>query len=310
MERRALLRLGLGALAGASAMGLAGRRAGAQAPSAGPVITRPIPSSGEALPVVGLGTWITFDIGRDPAARRRRREVLETLFAGGGTVIDSSPMYGRAEGVVGDLLAEMGARARAFLATKVWTEGAERGRRQMEESFSLFRTDRIELMQIHNLVDWRAHLPTLRAWKEEGRFRYIGITHYTPGAFDRVMSVLAHERLDFVQIPYSIAVREAESRLLPLAVEREVAVIANRPFEGGNLFGKVRGRDLPAWAREFDCESWAQFFLKFLLGHPAMTCVIPGTERPDYMRDNLGAARGRLPDGPTRERMARLVAEL
>ncbi len=236
--------------------------------------------------------------------------MLEVLFAGGGKVIDSSPMYGRAEGVVGDLLEEMGAHARAFLATKVWTTGREAGREQMDRSFRLLRADRIDLMQIHNLVDWETHLKTLRAWKEAGRFRYIGITHYTTGAFDEVMSVMRSEPLDFVQIPYSIAVRAAEQELLPLAREKGIAVIANRPFEGGGLFGRVRGRPLPSWAAEFDCDSWAQFFLKFILSHPAVTCVIPGTSDPEHMRDNLGAGRGRLPDTPTREKMAALIGDL
>lgn len=299
-----------GAVAAGLALGGAMKRAGAQRDETGPLVRRPIPSTGEMLPAVGVGTWQTFDVGRDADDRRRLTRVLETLFAGGGSVIDSSPMYRRAEEVVGDLLAAQDARPRAFLATKVWTTGAAAGRAQMEQSFARFRTDRIDLMQVHNLVDWRTQLRTLRAWKEEGRFRYIGITHYTPSAFGDVEAVLRTERLDFVQIPYSIAVRAAEERLLPLARERGVAVIANRPFEGGDLFGATRNVALPPWTADFDCTSWAQFFLKYLLGHPDMTCVIPGTDRPDHMADNLGAGRGRLPDEGLRGRMARHLATL
>lgn len=284
--------------------------AGAQKGAPEPIGRRAIPKSGEMLPMVGVGTWLTFDVGRDADDRRRLRSVLETLFAGGGSVIDSSPMYRRAEDVVGDLLAEVKARDRAFLATKVWTEGTAAGRAQMEQSLARFRTDRIELMQVHNLVDWRTQLATMRAWREQGRFRYLGITHYTPSAFDEVERVLRSEPLDFVQIPYSIEVRAAERRLLPLASDLGVAVIANRPFEGGDLFGRTRNVPLPPWAAEFDCASWAQFFVKYLLGHPAMTCVIPGTDRPDHMADNLGAGRGRLPDTEARARMVRHLASL
>lgn len=288
--------------------GMSGPRA--QVPESSPIGRRAIPKSGEMLPMVGVGTWLTFDVGRDADDRRRLHGVLETLFAGGGSVIDSSPMYRRAEGVVGDLLADMKARDKAFLATKVWTDGEAAGRTQMEQSLAHFRTDRIELMQVHNLVDWRTQLRTMRAWREQGRFRYLGITHYTPSAFDEVERVLRAEALDFVQVPYSIAVRDAEERLLPVARELGVAVIANRPFEGGDLFTRTRNVPLPPWVADFDCGSWAQFFLKYLLGHPAMTCVIPGTDRADHMVDNLGAGRGRLPDAAMRERMVRHLAGL
>ncbi len=211
--------------------------------AADPLLTRPIPSSGEALPVVGLGTWKTFDIGAGEAERAQRREVLRLLLEGGGSVIDSSPMYGRSEGVVGDLLAELGTRDRAFLATKVWTQGREAGIEQMERSLRRFRSERLELMQIHNLVDWRTHLKTLRDWKAEGRIRYLGITHYTVGALDDLAEVIAKEELDFVQLAYSIRVRAAEERVLPLAAERGVAVLVNRPYERGSqgqdpLFGR------------------------------------------------------------------------
>jgi aryl-alcohol dehydrogenase-like predicted oxidoreductase len=280
------------------------------APPPAPMARRPIPKSGALLPVVGVGTWLTFDVGDDADDRARLARVLETLFAAGGTVIDSSPMYRRAEGVVGDLLARAGTRAKAFLATKVWTDGEAAGRAQMAQSFRRLRTERIELMQVHNLVDWRTQLRTMRAWREAGRFRYLGITHYTPSAFDELERVLRAEPLDFLQIPYSITVTDAEFRLLPLARDLGVAVIANRPFEGGDLFGRTRGRPLPAFAAEFDCASWAQFFLKYILGHDAMTCVIPGTDRPDHMADNVGAGRGRMPDAAARRRMVEFLSRL
>ena len=273
--------------------------------------TRPIPSSGEALPMVGVGTWQTFDVGADAAERALLAEVLRLLFEAGGTVIDSSPMYGRAEGVVGDLLHKAGTRQKAFLATKVWTEGRHRGIEQMEDSLRLLRTEKIDLMQVHNLVDWRIQLATVNLWKERGRVRYSGITHYTPGAFGRLASVIEGEKIDFVQLPYSIGVREAEDRLLPLCAEKGVAVIVNRPYEGGSLFCKVRGRELPGWAAEFDCASWGQFFLKYILGHPAVTCVIPGAARTRHLLDNVAAGSGRLPeDEKTRRRMVRLVEGL
>ena len=298
-----------GALGAAAMTGL-GVPGAPAAPSPMPMTRRPIPKSGELLPVVGVGTWLTFDVGNDADDRARLRKVLEILFAAGGTVIDSSPMYRRAEGVVGDLLARAGTRGKAFLATKVWTDGESAGRAQMEQSFRLLRTDRIELMQVHNLVAWRTQLRTMRAWREAGRFRYLGVTHYTPSAFDELERVLRAEPLDFLQIPYSIAVTDAESRLLPLARDLGVAVIANRPFEGGDLFGRTRGRALPDFATEFDCGSWAQYFLKYILGDPAMTCVIPGTDRPDHMADNVGAGRGRLPDAAQRKRMVDFLAQM
>jgi len=273
------------------------------AAAAASTITRAIPKSGETLSVVGLGTWQTFDVGPSPAERASQLEVLRLLLDGGGSVIDSSPMYGRSETVVGDLLAELQAHERAFLATKVWTRGAEAGIRQMEQSLARMRSPQIDLMQVHNLVDWRIHLPTLRRWREEGRIRYIGITHYTTAGLDALAEVIEAEPLDFVQLAYSIGVREAENRLLPLAAERDVAVLINRPYQGGGLFRAVRGQGLPDWAADFDCASWGQFFLKFILSHPAVTCVIPGTSKAKHMADNLGAGRGRLPDRAQRKRM-------
>ncbi|MDX1484823.1 MAG: aldo/keto reductase [Alphaproteobacteria bacterium] len=245
--------------------------------------------------MVGFGTWQTFDVGRSESARAPLREVLRLLFEAGGKVIDSSPMYGPAEGVVGDLLTDLRAHDRAFYATKVWTDGEAAGVRQMERSFALYRASPIDLMQIHNLVDWRTHLKTLRAWKDQGRFRYIGITHYTTAAFDDLAAIIRREKIDFVQFPYSIDVREAENMLLPLAADRGVATLINRPFGGGGLFGRIRGRPLPAWASAIGAASWAQLMLRYVLSHPAVTCVIPGTGKPNHARDNLAAGLTALP---------------
>jgi diketogulonate reductase-like aldo/keto reductase len=271
-----------------------------------PIATRPIPSTGELLPVIGLGTWQTFDVGASPAEREPLRQVLAAFLGGGGRVIDSSPMYGRAEGVVGDLLAERGAdaaRTPPFLATKVWTTGRERGVEQMRASMRLMRRPHLDLLQVHNLVDWRTHLETLRAWKKQGLVRYIGVTHYQLGALGELERIVSKEGVDFVQLPYSIATRDAEQRLLPAAAQHGVAVLVMRPFEEGALFGRVRGKTLPAWAADFDCASWAQFFLKFILGHPAVTCPIPATANPKHLADNLAAGAGRLPDAAMRRRM-------
>lgn len=254
--------------------------------------TRPIPASGEALPVIGVGTYINFDVAPGSEDYKALPEVLGALFAAGGTVIDSSPMYGRAERTVGELLATRNPEAKPFLATKVWTSGREAGIAQMEESFRLLKTDRIDLMQIHNLVDWRTHLPTLRKWKEEGRIRYLGITHYTPSAYASVEAALKAEPFDFLQINYAVDDRAVEERLLPLARERKVAVLCNRPFGGGDLLRRMRGKPLPGWAAEVGAASWAQLALKFLLGNPAVTCVIPGTGNPRYMAENAAAGSG------------------
>jgi len=268
------------------------------------MLTRPIPQSKEPLPIIGLGTWQAFDIAAERAALEQRKEVLRVLLEAGGKLIDASPMYGRAEAVVGCLLTQMKAADRAFLATKVWTSGQRAGIAQMQASLAKLQTPAIDLMQIHNLVAWRTHLPTLRAWKEQKKFRYIGITHYTDAALEDLGHVIRAEPIDFVQCAYSIAGRAAEQRLLPLCAERGVGVIVNRPLGSGGLFGRVRGKALPAWASELGCASWSQFFLKFILGHPAVTCAIPATSRPDHMRDNLAAACGALPDAALRKRMA------
>ena len=267
------------------------------------MLTRKIPSSGAELPVIGCGTWRGFDVGADAGQRARLAKVLGALFEAGGSMIDSSPMYGAAEGVVGDLLSSTAAHDKAFVATKVWTHGHDAGIAQMQRSLQLLKRPRLELMQIHNLVDWRTQLATLRAWQAEGRIRYIGITHYTASAHGDLEAVMRAERLDFVQLNYSLDDRAAEQRLLPLAAERGIAVIVNRPLGGGGLAGGPRGRPLPGWAREIDCESWTQVLLKFVLVHPAVTCIIPGTGNPAHMADNVRAGFGALPDAALRARM-------
>jgi aryl-alcohol dehydrogenase-like predicted oxidoreductase len=269
--------------------------------------TRKIPSSGTALPVVGCGTWRGFDVGEGASERAPLADVLRALFEAGGSVIDSSPMYGRAEAVVGDLLSADKSRDKAFLATKVWTSGREAGVAQMQRSMRLLRTDHIELMQVHNLLDWRTHLATLRGWKREKRIAYLGVTHYTPSAYDDLEAVMRAEQLDFVQLNYAIDDRTAERRLLPLAADRGIAVVVNLPFGGGGLLKSLRNRPLPDWAGEIECRSWAQILLKYVLGHPAVTCVIPGTSRPEHMRENAAAGRGPLPDAAFR---AKMVASL
>ena len=266
--------------------------------------TRPIPSSGEPLPVIGCGTYVGFDVEPGTAAYRELPKVLEALFNSGGTVIDSSPMYGRAETTVGELLERSLARDRAFVATKVWISSRERGIEQMRQSMARLKTKPIDLMQIHNLVDWRAHLATLQEWKQKGLVRYIGVTHYTASAYKQLEDVMREHALDFVQLNYSIDEREAEARLLPLAADLGIAVIVNRPFGGGGLLGRLRQRPLPDWAAEIGVTSWAQALLKFVLGHPAVTCVIPGTGKPAHMSDNAAAGIGELPDLAMRERMA------
>jgi diketogulonate reductase-like aldo/keto reductase len=271
------------------------------------MLTRAIPSSNEPLPIVGLGTYRGFDVEPSSPAYKQLPEVLSALFKKGGTVIDSSPMYGRAEQTTGELLSIHEPRSPAFLATKVWTRGREEGIAQMEQSFSLLQTDRIDLMQIHNLLDWQSHLPTLREWKEQGRIRYIGITHYTPTAYEEVEAVLKAEAVDFLQINYALDDRGVEQRILPLCRERGVAVICNRPFGGGGLLERLKGKPLPGWAAQVGVTSWAQLALKFLLSHSAVTCVIPGTGNPRYMADNAGAGFGPMLTGAQREQLIDIV---
>jgi len=265
--------------------------------------TRPIPKSGESLPVVGLGTARVFDVSGTPEELAPRKEVLRLLFAAGGSVIDTAPSYGQAETVVGDLLAELGAQEKAFVATKVNARGRENGIDQMEDSMRKLRSKRIDLLQVHNLVDTATQLKTLREWKEKGRIRYIGVTHFSPEASERLAQLIQTEPVDFVQAQYSLEVRQAEARLLPLAADRGVAVLVNLPFGRGRLFQAVQGRKLPPWAAEFDCTSWGQLFLKYLLSNKAVTCVIPGTAKPSHLLDNLAAGRGRLPDAAGRQRI-------
>ncbi|HZN23722.1 MAG TPA: aldo/keto reductase [Burkholderiales bacterium] len=265
--------------------------------------SRPIPRTGERLPVVGVGTWQTFDVGPNAPERAELKEVLRLLAEHGGSVIDSSPMYGEAERVAGDLTAELGIRDRFFFATKVWTRGRDAGIRQMEESFRLMRTQRMDLMQVHNLVDVETHARTLQEWKAAGRVRYVGITHYHSGAYRDLERLVKTKEFDFVQVNFSMAEREAEDRVLPLCADTATAVLINRPFAGADLFGRVKGRKLPPWAVEIDCTTWGQFFLKWILGQPAVTCVIPGTRRTAHLSDNVQAGMGRLPDAAMRKRM-------
>lgn len=274
----------------------------AQAPRA--PLTKPIPATGERLPVIGVGSWLTFDAGTAPATLARLQPVLQTFFDHGGRLIDSSPMYGTAERVIGDLLPRVKGKESLFAASKVWIYGQALGRRQMEASRKLWGVPRFDLMQIHNMLDWEGHLEGLREMKREGRIRYIGITTSHGRRHDELLAAMQKADFDFVQFTYGLHDREPERRLLPLAAERRMAVIANRPFDGGALFGRVRGRPLPDWAGEIDCANWAQFFLKFAVSHPAVTCAIPATSNPDHMRENMGANFGRLPDTALRRRMA------
>lgn len=295
-HRRSALRT-LGGLAALLAL----NPATAQMPN---LIQRTIPSSGEKLPVIGLGTWQVFDAGNDAAARAPLKDVLRVFFAAGGRLLDSSPMYGSSESVVGDLCSELNACEPLFMATKVWTRGREEGIREMETSFRRMKVKQMDLMQVHNLLDVATHTRTLLDWKAQGRVRHIGITHYTASAYAEVEKSLKSAPWDFLQINYSLGEREAEQRLLPLARERGVAVIANRPFAEGAMFRRVRGKPLPPWAGEIGVASWAQYFLKWILGHPAVTAAIPGTGKAEHMADNLAAGRGALPDERQRQRMA------
>lgn len=285
----------------AAAMAVPGSVAAA---SGATLLTRKVPSSGEELPVIGLGTSGPFEVGESSSQRAPLAQVLAGFFAGGARLIDTSPMYSSAEAVLGELLTP-DMRAHAMLATKVWTSGARSGIEQMTHSAELLKTARLDLIQVHNLLDLKTHLKTLRAWKEADRVRYIGVTHYTVSAHAELARVIARERLDFVQFNYSPVTRAAEAHLLPLAAERGVAVLVNRPFEDGALFRSVRERALPVWAGDIDAGSWGQLALKFIVSHPAVTCVIPATGKLAHLRDNLGGGRGRLPDARQREKIAK-----
>jgi diketogulonate reductase-like aldo/keto reductase len=282
-------------LAGAGLLGAAPVRSAA--------LERAIPSSGERLPAVGLGTWITFDVG--PGSERHARgEVLRAFFEAGGRLVDSSPMYGASEDMIGEELARIGRPATLFAASKVWTVGALAGRRQMEKSRGLWRIARFDLLQVHNLLDWEPHLATLKEMKAERRVRYIGVTTSHGRRHDLVEQILGREPIDFVQFTYNLADREAEERLLPMAAERRIAVIINRPFDGGNLFRAKTRKPLPGWAADIGCASWAEAFLKFVISHPAVTCAIPATSRVAHLRENMRALAGPLPDAALRRRIA------
>lgn len=303
MNRRDLLKslaaAGAGAATGAPLMGS----------DEGPArITRPIPKGGELIPVIGLGTSRVFDVGSSESERAAVKAVLDALVESGGRVVDTAPMYGRAEGVVGELVATEGLRSRLFLASKVRTTGHDAGLAQVETSLKLVGAGRMDLMQVHNLVDVKTQLATLRKLKEAGRIRYVGVSHWKASGHAELEKTLRDEALDFVQLNYSIVEREAEARLLPLAIERRVAVLVNRPFARGDLFDRVKGKPLPDWAASFDAASWGQFFLKFVVSHPAVTCAIPATAKVEHLRDNMAAGFGRLPDQATRERMAAMFA--
>ncbi|HEU4385561.1 MAG TPA: aldo/keto reductase [Anaeromyxobacteraceae bacterium] len=277
--------------------------AGAAAPET--LIEKPIPSTGVRIPVIGLGTSGTFDVPPG-SGRSALAPVLQAFFDRGGTLIDSSPMYGAAEEVVGQLLRTT-RHGSVFAATKVWTDGKQAGIEQMEQSRRLWGVPRLDLMQIHNLRDWQIHVGTLKDWKSAGKIRYLGVTTSHGRMHDELEQALRKEPFDFVQLSYNLEDREVERRLLPLAVDRGIAVLVNRPFQRGGLFGKVRGKPLPPWAKDLGIASWAQYFLKFAVSHPAVTCAIPATSKVEHMEDDLAAARGRLPDAAERERMVRFV---
>lgn len=274
------------------------------------ILVRAIPKTGQLLPAIGLGTSRTFNTPPGQLSQTSLAEVMRLFAEAGGTLVDTSPMYGDAEAAVGALRRQLGLADRLFLATKVWTRGKEAGIEQMRQSMKLLETDTIDLMQVHNLSDWETQLKTLYDWKEKGLVRYVGVTHYRTDAFEALERLVREQELDFVQLNYSIAVREAENRLLPLAADRGVATLINRPFERGSLFKMIRAKELPAWAGEFDCKSWAQFFLKYILAHPAVTCPIPATSKPKHMADNMGAGFGRLPDANTRKKMVATLESL
>lgn len=273
------------------------------------MLQRTIPSTGQLLPAIGLGTWSTFDVVED-AAMTPLTSVLQTLHTAGGRVIDSSPMYGRAEKVIGSLTSLFTGQEDFFYATKVWTNGKKEGVQQMEESMRRMKRTTVDLMQIHNLVDWQVHLKTLEEWKAQGKIKYIGITHYLDSAHDQLEQIITDYKIDFVQFNYSILSRHAAERLLPSAADQGVATLINRPFGQGSLFSHVAGKSLPAWATDYEINNWSQFFLKFLLSHPAVTCVIPATANPEHAAANVQAGTGPLPDEAARNKMVALIKTL
>ncbi|MDP3757439.1 aldo/keto reductase [Polaromonas sp.] len=300
MRRRDLLLQLVPALGAADAF--------AQTPAQPQTLTRPIPSSGEQIPVIGLGSWITFNVGNDRQAREQCTEVMRQFFAAGGKLIDSSPMYGSSQGVIGEALQKLRARSTVFSADKVWTSSD--GTAQIETSRKLWQVPRFDLLQVHNLLAWEKQLALLQAMKAAGQLRYVGITTSEGRRHGEFEQIMRSQRIDFVQLSYNLLDREAEQRLLPLARERGIAVLVNRPFREGALLRQLQRHPLPAWAGEIDCTSWAQFALKFIVSHPAVTCAIPATGNPAHLRENMGASRGRLPDAALRQRMADHVARL
>jgi diketogulonate reductase-like aldo/keto reductase len=306
INRRQALQWAAGGLA-AHALGMSGSALGDTGATA-PLIQRPIPSSGEQIPVIGMGTSRTFDVDDDAVSGLT--EVMRAFLDGGGTVIDSSPMYGNAESRVGDLLRAMPERPPLFAATKVWTNGREAGIAQMQESAKRMAVDRFDLIAVHNLKDWRTHLATLKDWKSAGKVRYIGITTSHGRDHEEFIKVMREEPLDFVQFSYNIEDRLAEETLLPLARDRGIATMINRPYQRGGLFARSRNAPLPALARDLGCESWGQFYLKFILAHPAVTCIIPASSKAKHTRDNMGANFGPVPDTDQRAEMLRLYQAL
>jgi len=297
------------AMVGAAAGGLAGLP-GASLAAPGSARTRAIASTGDRIPVIGMGSWITFNVGNNRTLRKARTEVLKTFFSHGGGLIDSSPMYGSSEDVIGDGLKRLGTPETLYSATKVWTSGRDAGIAQMDQSQAYWNGRAFDLMQIHNMLDWQTHYQTLTTWKAEGRIGALGITTSHGRRHADLERALTSKPFDTVQLTYNVLDREAEQRLLPLAGERGIGVIVNRPFQRGGLFDHVSGHALPDWAADIDCSTWAQFFLKFVISHPAVTCAIPATSQVEHMRENMGAALGPLPDQKMRDRMSRFVRDL
>lgn len=294
---------------GASALAFAPARGFAQEAKG---VMKKIPSSGEELPVIGMGTWRSFNVGSDNVLRDARTEVLKTFFANGGGMVDNSPMYGSAREVVGYALKKIGIPKTLFSAEKIWTEDGTATRAQTAESAKMWGVETFDLMQIHNLVAWKEHLATLRKMKEEGKIRYIGITTSHGRRHDDLEKIMKSEKLDFVQLTYNITHREVEKRLLPAAADHGIAIIANRPYDGGELIAPIKKKNvkLPGWAEEFDCKTWADFFLKFIVSHPAVTCAIPATSKVEHMKENMAARLGKMPDEDTRKRMIQYIESL
>lgn len=309
-SRRRLLHAASGLIAAGALPGMAPAVPAGTGPSAASALTKPIPASGQALPAIGMGTWITFNVGDNAAALATRRDILDAFFAAGGGMIDASPMYGSAEAVLGKTLPAGAKRQGLFSATKVWTSDGDAGPAEIERSRGLWQLPRFDLLQVHNLLAWQAHLDTLKAMRTRGQVRYIGVTTSHGRRHRELERLMASEPIDFVQLTYNVVDREAEARLLPLARERGIAVIANRPYRRGALPERAAGKPLPGWGKDIGCDTWPQALLTFIVSHPAVTCAIPATSRVDHMRENMAAARGPLPDAKLRRRMAADFAQL